>query len=173
MLNTYRLSVFYFLAFLIITNTIAAQTINKSLQSNIYEFEGQLYKYNDLGKILSQNPQALQQFDRYGRKGQASIKLGVAALGSAGLGLLLLSSDTTSDGVLVSGQIIWGGMLVVAAVPLGVLSLAALGSRAKAKRKSIELFNQTIGLEEPQETVHSWKVEFISNNNGFGLSLIF
>ena len=157
---------------------LSAQQISQISKKN-FNYQGQTYKYEEMGHIFSQNEQANSLYLEAIQKWKAARTLGTVSLVSIGVGWITVlaslgksfegncrnNSCDTADNALLVGTSLW-----TIGAGLGVVSLVKKGAKKRYQRKSIDFFNQDYGIKLPKE--NPVDVQLVIGN-GLGIQLKF
>ena len=145
-------------------NSISAQQINH-LAGNKYEYEGSIYKYPEMGQIFQSDSLSYKHYKLAIKKKKLVIFLSVISATSIG-GVFLgrqqvKNGDPSGYGLMFIGVI--GSFSTI-------LAIDEVLSNNKHKRKSIDIFNQSIGHLTPKKQAIDLSLVF---NGSIGLQLRF
>ena len=171
-------NLFKFLLFVLLSapfQTSAQKIYRMTELHDSYLYKGYVYKYDQLETILSTNPSALDGFHTSKAESKKSLRYGLAALATAGTGLIAMVAGATPEDMycdlvcISSGEIIGFIALAFCTPSLSALSLLHGVNSSNSKAESILFFNSGLSsIDEP-----NWNLKIGTTQHGLGLVLNF
>lgn len=158
---------------ILLQSSLSAQVINKMSGMN-YEYQGDVFKYQDMGPVFEQNEMAHAYYLKANKKLKTGKTWGYVSLGSLGLGIIAIAAEGDCDFIFGSDSCavgIFGALSAILVFPItGITAIIIRSSGRRNMRKSLDVFNQAFDTGLPEE--NQVALHFVVNN-GIGLQLSF
>ena len=125
---------------------VESQTI-VSFEKGMYEYAGELYRYNELEEVFQLNEEAYHLFSKQKQSKKTAGVLGTTSLMAIGFGIVLTidnrrGTSSCTGSFCGIGTEIGGYVSMLLGGILGVGAVTSMNNAATRKKESIDVFNQ-------------------------------